>query len=133
MPDDAAPAVPAKKRPHVLRRLYDWVLHWADTPYGAWALFLLAFAESSFFPIPPDVLLIALAIAVPLRSFRYAAIATAGSVLGGMAGYGIGWGFWTALGTPSDAKDRTQFRGPMNQTVSLSGIACIVSWSAWSR
>ena len=45
-----------------IRRLYDWVLHWAETPYGVWALFILAFSESSFFPIPPDVLLIALAI-----------------------------------------------------------------------
>ena len=91
------------KRPHVVRRVYDWVLHWAETPYGPWALFLLAFAESSFFPIPPDVLLIALAIAIPLRSFRFAAIATLGSLLGGVAGYGIGWGFWQALGTPTDA------------------------------
>jgi membrane protein YqaA with SNARE-associated domain len=47
----------------MLRRLYDWVLHWAATPYGTWALFLLAFAESSFFPIPPDVLLIAVCVA----------------------------------------------------------------------
>jgi len=45
-----------------LRRIYDWVLHWAETPFGVWALFILAFAESSFFPIPPDVLLIALVI-----------------------------------------------------------------------
>ena len=45
-----------------IRRLYDWVLHWAETPYGVWALFILAFSESSFFPIPPDVLLIALVI-----------------------------------------------------------------------
>ena len=44
-----------------VRRLYDWVLHWAETPYGAAALFILAFAESSFFPVPPDALLIALA------------------------------------------------------------------------
>ena len=48
----------------MLRRLYDWVLHWAETPYGTWALFLLAFSESSFFPIPPDVLLAPLALAV---------------------------------------------------------------------
>ena len=51
-----------------VRRLYDWVLGWADTPYGAPALFILAFAESSFFPIPPDVLLIALAVARPAWS-----------------------------------------------------------------
>ena len=48
------------KKPNVVRRLYDWVLHWAETPYGPPALFLLAMAESSFFPIPPDPLLIAL-------------------------------------------------------------------------
>ena len=87
----------ALKRPHVLRRLYDWVLHWAETPYGAWALFLLAFAESSFFPVPPDVLLIALALSIPAKSFRYAAICTAGSVVGGLAGYGIGAGLWAAV------------------------------------
>jgi membrane protein YqaA with SNARE-associated domain len=56
----------------MLKRLYDWVLHWAATPYGTWALFLLAFAESSFFPIPPDVLLIAMCVARPDRSFKYA-------------------------------------------------------------
>jgi membrane protein YqaA with SNARE-associated domain len=77
-----------------LRRLYLWVLHWAYTPYGAPALFLLAFAESSFFPIPPDVLLIALAISVPAKSFRFALICSAGSVLGGIAGYGIGAFLW---------------------------------------
>ncbi len=81
-----------------LRRLYDWVLHWALTPYGALALFLLAFAESSFFPIPPDVLLLALCISVPTRSFHFAAIAAVGSVLGGAAGYGIGLGFWGVAG-----------------------------------
>ncbi len=54
----------------MLRRLYDWVLSWSETPYGSWALFLLAFSESSFFPIPPDILLIALAVAIPKRSFN---------------------------------------------------------------
>ena len=87
-------------RPGIVRRMYDWVLGWAETPYGAPALFVLAFAESSFFPIPPDVLLIALAVAAPTRAFRFALICTAGSVLGGMAGYGIGlWG-WDAIGKP---------------------------------
>jgi len=84
-------------RPHLVRRLYDWVLHWAETPYGAWALFFLAFAESSFFPIPPDVLLIALAISIPTKSFRYALVCCAGSLIGALAGYGIGWGLWAAL------------------------------------
>lgn len=76
------------------RQLYDWVLHWAKTPYATSALFLLAFAESSFFPIPPDVLLLALGLSLPLKVFRFAAICTLGSVLGGMAGYGIGYSLW---------------------------------------
>ena len=82
----------------MLRKLYDWVLHWAETPYGSWALFLLAFCESSFFPIPPDVLLIALAVAIPKRSFRYALICSMGSVLGGCLGYLIGWHFMAGIG-----------------------------------
>ncbi len=82
----------------MLRRLYDWVLHWAQTPYGAWALFALAFCESSFFPVPPDILLIALAVGVPKKSLRYAAICSVGSVLGGCLGYLIGWQFMAAIG-----------------------------------
>jgi membrane protein YqaA with SNARE-associated domain len=82
----------------VLKRLYDWVLHWAETPYGSWALFLIAFAESSFFPIPPDVLLVALAIGKPKKAFTFAAICTAGSILGAMLGYVIGWQFMTSVG-----------------------------------
>jgi len=82
----------------VLRKLYDWVLHWAETSYGSWALFVLAFCESSFFPIPPDVLLIALAIAVPGNALRYALICSAGSVLGGCFGYIIGWQFMASIG-----------------------------------
>ena len=78
----------------LLRNLYDWVLHWAETPYGAPALFILAVAESSVFPVPPDVLLIALCISAPLGAWRFATIASAGSVLGGLIGYGIGWGAW---------------------------------------
>ena len=84
----------------MLRRLYDWVLRWADSPHGTWALFLLAFCEASFFPIPPDVLLIALAVGRPVNSYRYALVCTAGSVLGGMVGYFIGWQFMAAVGQP---------------------------------
>ena len=83
----------------MLRKLYDWVLHWAETPYGSWALFLLAFCESSFFPIPPDILLIALAIAVPRKALKYAWICSVGSVLGGCFGYLIGWQFMNTLGS----------------------------------
>jgi membrane protein YqaA with SNARE-associated domain len=74
-----------------LKRLYDWVLHWAETPYGTPALCILAFAESSFFPVPPDVLLIALALSIPRRAWFYASVCTAGSVVGGLFGYLIGW------------------------------------------
>lgn len=82
----------------MLRRLYDWVLHWAKTPYGTWALFILALSESSFFPVPPDVLLIALAIGAPRKSLTYALVCSAGSVIGGCLGYLIGWQFMTGLG-----------------------------------
>ena len=80
-----------------IRQLYDWVLGWAETPYGAWALFVLAFAESSFFPIPPDVLLIALCVGDRMKSLRFATICTVGSVLGALVGYGIGWGLWGSV------------------------------------
>lgn len=80
-----------------LRRLYDWVLHWAETPYALPALFLLAFAESSFFPIPPDVLLIAMCIGLPRRGLLFAATCSVASVLGGLAGYGIGMFAWTQV------------------------------------
>ena len=78
-------------------RLYDWVIHWAGHRHAGLALFLIAMAEASFFPIPPDVLLIAICMAVPAKSFRFALIATAGSVVGGLIGYGIGWGLWQGL------------------------------------
>jgi membrane protein YqaA with SNARE-associated domain len=78
----------------ILRRTYDWVLHWAKTPYGAIALFILAFAESSFFPIPPDVLLIALCLGAQAKAFRYATICTVASVLGAIAGFAIGHFVW---------------------------------------
>lgn len=79
---------------NIVRKTYDWVLHWADSPWGTTALFILAFAESSFFPIPPDVLLIALCLGMPTKSFRYAAICMLGSVTGATAGYLIGHYSW---------------------------------------
>ena len=74
-----------------LRAMLHWVESFAATPHGTWALFALSFAESSFFPIPPDVLLIALCIGEPHKSLWYALVCTVASVLGGMAGYGIGY------------------------------------------
>ena len=81
-----------------VRKLYDWGLHWAETPYGVPALFMLSFAEASFFPIPPDVLLIALAVAIPKKSFKIAMYCTIASVLGAMLGYTIGMFFFDAVG-----------------------------------
>ncbi len=92
------PVAPAAGRLGWTRRLYDWVLSWADRPGGPWALGGLAFAESSFFPVPPDPLLIALALGRPRRSLTFAAICTLGSVLGGIAGYAIGWAVWAGVG-----------------------------------
>ncbi|MFA3783135.1 YqaA family protein [Melioribacteraceae bacterium 4301-Me] len=77
-----------------LRWLYDWVLHWAETPYGPAALFLLAFAEASFFPIPPDALLIALALGSRSNSFKLALNCTIGSISGALLGYYIGYFLW---------------------------------------
>ncbi len=84
------------------RQLYNWVLHWAATPYGALALFVLAFAESSFFPVPPDVLLMALCVANKKKAFLYAALCLSGSVAGGLFGYYIGHELWYTQGQFSD-------------------------------
>ena len=84
------------KKPGIVRRLYNWVLSWADTPYGSPALFVLAFMESSFFPIPPDVLQIALSAGKSKRAFWYAGVSLVGSVLGALLGFLIGSMFWEA-------------------------------------
>lgn len=84
----------SQKKPHIVRRLYDWVLHWAYTPYGTPALAALSTAESSFFPVPPDPLLMALAMSRPERSLWYAFVCSACSVVGGLLGYLIGWQLW---------------------------------------
>ena len=90
-------ARPHHGAPGWVRRLYDWVLHWADTPYGLKALAILALVESSVFPIPPDPLLVALCLGAAGRALRFAAVATVMSVLGGMLGYGIGAVAWSSV------------------------------------
>ncbi len=95
--DSSTVARPDKPR-GLIRRLYDWVNSWAETRYGTPALFAISFAESSFFPIPPDVLQIALSVSKPRRSFYYAAVSAVASVLGGVAGWFIGYGLWTMVG-----------------------------------
>jgi membrane protein YqaA with SNARE-associated domain len=88
------PPIPWTNPLALMRWLYDWVLHWAETPYGLPALAVLSFAESSFFPVPPDVLLIALALAVPGRALWFATVCTVASVAGGVFGYLIGYVVW---------------------------------------
>lgn len=83
---------------YLLRRLYDWVLSFSESPYGSLALFLIAVAESSFFPVPPDVLLIALAVGAPHRAFWYALVTTVGSVVGAAIGYLLGLQFYELIG-----------------------------------
>ena len=83
---------------HLHRRLYDWVLHWARTPYGGWALFILSFAESSFFPVPPDVLLAPMTLGNRRKWWRFALSCSLASVLGGVLGYGIGVFLWATVG-----------------------------------
>lgn len=81
-----------------MKGLYNWVMHWADTPHAAPMLGVLSFAESSFFPVPPDVLLIPMGISRPDRAIRFAAITWVTSVLGGMFGYLIGMIFFDTVG-----------------------------------
>jgi len=81
---------------HVHRRLYDWTLAWAYRPSAGLALFVLSFAESSFFPIPPDVLLMPLVLGNRRRWFRYAFLCSLASVIGAVFGFCIGWLAWGA-------------------------------------
>ena len=89
----AATSVPNQRR-NLFRRLYDWVVRWAESRYGTAALAAVAFAESSFFPIPPDPLQIALSVGRPRRSLWFAAVSTVCSVAGGIVGWLIGIWFW---------------------------------------
>ncbi|MDG2530625.1 MULTISPECIES: YqaA family protein [Caulobacter] len=81
----------------MLRRLYDWVMGLAASRHAPKSLFAVSFAESSFFPVPPDVMLAPMVLARPDRAWRYAAICTLASVLGGILGYAIGY-FLTPVG-----------------------------------
>src|SRR5690242_6983511 len=82
----------------MLRRLYDWCVAAADKPYATWLLGLVSFIESSFFPIPPDVMLIPMALARPERAWFFATVCTLASVAGGMLGYAIGALLYDSLG-----------------------------------
>ena len=86
------------KKLSLLQRVYNRCMEWIQTPAGVWALFFIALAESSFFPIPPDVFLIALCVGAPKKSFKFALICSLGSVIGGAIGYGLGLGFMDTVG-----------------------------------
>jgi membrane protein YqaA with SNARE-associated domain len=99
MSEPTSPPIPWYRRPAwFLRRTYHWTLSWAETRYGTPALFVLAFIEASVFPIPPDVLLMALALSKPKRAFFFGAICTLGSVSGALLGWYIGYGLWASMG-----------------------------------
>ncbi len=84
----------------MFKKLYAWTLALAESRHAPWALAFVSFAESSFFPIPPDVMLVPMALARPKRAWFYAGLCTVASVVGGMLGYAIGalffdtWGAW---------------------------------------
>ena len=82
----------------MLKRIYDWCIDAAHTPYALWIMGVVSFAESSFFPVPPDVMLIPMSLARPQRAWLYAAVCTATSVLGGIVGYAIGALLFDSLG-----------------------------------
>lgn len=110
---------------NMLKKAYDWVLGWAKRPGGAWALFILAFCESSFFPIPPDVLLIALAVGAPKKAWQFALICSLGSLLGGCLGYVIGWQFMEVVGNGIIA-----FYGLADKADYIASL--YRTWDAWA-
>jgi len=124
MAEDAERAVPLPwyRWPAAqVRRLYDWTLSWAGSRYAVPALAILAFVEASFFPIPPDVLLMAMALGKPKRAFVYSAVCTLGSVAGALLGYFIGWSLWTGLGTFHEC---AQFEGGALFFEYVPGFSC---------
>ena len=94
---ELTPAVPAPSR-NPLRRLYHWILSWANHPWGTVALAVFSFLDSFVFPIPPLFLQVALSLERPKRSFWYAFVDTTASVLGAVAGYWIGYTLWDSVG-----------------------------------
>lgn len=108
----------------LLRRVYDWTMDFAAHRNAMWALFIIAFIESSIFPIPPDILLIPMILAAREKAWKIAAVCTIGSVLGGIAGYGIGYYLFESVGLPmlelyGKADKFAEFQGMYNE------------WGAW--
>jgi membrane protein YqaA with SNARE-associated domain len=95
---DPAKAEYALRKPAMLRRLYDWCVAAADKPHATWLLGTVSFVESSFFPIPPDAMLIPMALARPNRAWFFATVCTLTSVAGGVLGYFIGAVLYDSVG-----------------------------------
>jgi len=109
----------------MIRSLYDWTLALAQHPRALWALALVAFVESSVFPIPPDILMIPMIVAAPRRAFLIAAVASVSSVLGGMLGYGIGLYLYDSVGLPV-----LEFYGKTGQFETFR--TSYNDWGAWA-
>lgn len=116
-----------------IRQLYNWVLSWAQTKYGTTALFILAFTESVFFPIPPDILLIALALGASTRAFKYAFICMSGSIFGALVGYAIGNYAWLTAAGEFTAFANFFFNNIPGFSIELYGTIkkLFVEWDFW--
>lgn len=116
-----------------VRNLYDWVLSWADSKYGGTALFILAFVESVFFPIPPDILLIALCLGGIAKSFRYALICSVASISGAFVGYAVGYFAWMTSSGDFTAFANFFFNNIPGFTVELFSTikAMFDEWDFW--
>ncbi len=109
----------------MLRGLYTWTMGLAESRYALWALAVISFAESSFFPIPPDVLMIPMIIAAPRRAFWIATVCLVSSVLGGLFGYFIGAQLFDLVGQPLLA-----FYGKADAAAAFN--AQFADWGAWA-
>ncbi|MBE6452734.1 MAG: DedA family protein [Alphaproteobacteria bacterium] len=107
-----------------VKNIYDWMLAMSASPHAIWFLILVAFAESSFFPIPPDIMLIPMILATPQKAYRIAGLATIASVLGGYFGYSIGVFFFDLI-----AKPILSFYGYIQQFDTFKNY--YHQWGAW--
>ena len=111
----------------MIQRMYDWTLLMAEHPRALWALAFVAFIESSFFPIPPDLLLIPLVLAAPTRAFWIAFIAVVASVAGGVFGYLIGAFAFEAIGKPIlDSLGKTGSIAEFNTNFNAYGLWAVL-------
>ena len=111
----------------MIRGLYDWTMSLAGHRHALWVLAAVSFVESSVFPIPPDVLMIPMILATPHRAFLIAGVCTAASVLGGLAGYGIGFFFYEQIGAPVlESLGKTDSMAEFNQTFNDVGFWAVL-------